>query len=278
VAQPNVIPSSTNPTIPFTVHTHAEHYGMLMGVHGLNAAFPEDILAARHRLRPETMAAETPLHDLGAISITASDSLGMGRIGETIARTWQMAHAMQEQASPAQSTIDANERVLRYLAKYTINPAIAHGLSQHVGTLEPGKLADIVLWRPKFFGVKPDLIIKGGMPAWGALGDGNAAIDVAEPQVYGPLFGGRGQAAGALSINFVSQAALNAGLSKRLGGRRQLQPVLQTRTVGKKDMRYNNATPPVRVHPVTHEVTINGERIGMEPLERVPLSRLYIVS
>ena len=251
---------------------------MLMAVHGLSAAFPEDILAARHRLRPQTMAAETPLHDLGAISITASDSLGMGRIGETIARTWQMAHAMQEQAASAPGAPDANERVLRYLAKYTINPAIAHGLSHHVGSLEPGKLADIVVWRPKFFGVKPSLVIKGGMPAWGTLGDGNAAIEGAEPQVYGPFFGGRGQAAGALSINFVSQASLDAGLSKRLRSRRQLQPVRSTRTVGKKDMRFNNAMPPVHVHPVTHEVTINGERIGMEPLERVPLSRLYIVS
>ncbi|GAC1568402.1 MAG: urease subunit alpha [Ktedonobacteraceae bacterium] len=280
VAQPNVIPSSTNPTIPFTVHTTAEHFDMVMTVHGLNPAFAEDILAARHRIRPETMAAETPLHDIGAISITASDSLGMGRIGETIARTWQMAHAMQEQSRPpsASEGIDSNERVLRYLAKYTINPAIAHGLSQHVGTLESGKLADIVLWRPEFFGVKPNLVIKGGMPAWGALGDGNATVEAAEPQVYGPLFGGRGQAAGALSITFVSQASLDAGLAKRLQGRRQLQPVRQTRTVGKKDMLFNNATPPVRVHPVTHEVTIKGERIGMEPLKRVPLSRLYIVS
>lgn len=278
VAQPNVIPSSTNPTMPYTIHTHAEHHDMLMTVHGLNPAFPEDILAARHRLRPTTMAAETPLHDLGAISITASDSLGMGRIGETIARTWQMAHAMQEQAQAVSEETDANERVLRYLAKYTINPAIAHGLSQHVGTLEPGKLADIVLWRPEFFGVKPNLVIKGGMPAWGALGDGNATVEAAEPQVYGPLFGGRGAAAGALSITFVSQASLDAGLSKRLGGRRQLQPVRSTRTVGKQDMRFNTAMPPVRVHPVTHEVTINGERVGMEPLTRVPLSRLYIVS
>ncbi|MGH2497967.1 MAG: urease subunit alpha [Ktedonobacteraceae bacterium] len=278
VAQPNVIPSSTNPTIPFTIHTHAEHHDMLMTVHGLNPAFPEDMLAARHRLRPATMAAETPLHDLGAISITASDSLGMGRIGETIARTWQMAHAMQAQAQPTPGGTDANERVLRYLAKYTINPAIAHGLSRHVGTLEPGKLADIVLWRPECFGVKPNLVIKGGMPAWGALGDGNATVEAAEPQVYGPLFGGRGQAAGALSITFVSQAALDAGLSKRLRGRRQLQPVRQTRTIGKKDMLFNNATPPVHVHPVTHEVTINGEKVGMEPMTRVPLSRLYIVS
>ncbi|HLX59379.1 MAG TPA: urease subunit alpha [Ktedonobacteraceae bacterium] len=280
VAQPNVIPSSTNPTIPFTLHTPGEHFDMVMTVHGLNPAFAEDILAARHRVRPETMAAETPLHDLGAISITASDSLGMGRIGETIARTWQMAHAMQEQTRPSSAPdgIDSNERVMRYLAKYTINPAIAHGLAQHVGTLEPGKLADIVLWQPDLFGVKPNLIIKGGMPAWGALGDGNAAVEAVEPQVYGPLFGGRGQAAGALSITFVSQASLDAGLAKRLRGRRQLQPVRQTRTVGKKDMLFNNATPPVHVHPVTHEVTINGERIGMEALNRVPLSRLYIVS
>ena len=278
VAQPNVIPSSTNPTIPFTIHTPAEHFKMIMAVHGLNPAFPEDILAARHRIHPTTMAAETPLHDLGAISITASDSLGMGRIGETIQRTWQMAHAMQAQAQSEAEDADANERVLRYLAKYTINPAIAHGLSQHVGTLEPGKLADMVLWRPKFFGVKPNMVIKGGMPAWGALGDGNAAVEGAEPQIYGPLFGGRGSAAGTLSITFVSQASLDAGLGKRLKGNRQLQPVRQTRSVGKKDMLFNSAMPPVHVHPVTHEVTINGEKIRMEPLRSVPLSRLYIVS
>ncbi len=292
VSQPNVIPSSTNPTIPFTIHTAAEHFNMIMTVHGLNRAFPEDILAAQHRIRPHTMAAETPLHDLGAISITASDSLGMGRSGETITRTWQMAHAMQmremghghehdNNAGPGSAPLliqNANERVLRYLAKYTINPAIAHGLIQHVGTLEPGKLADVVLWRPKFFGVKPNMVIKGGMPAWGAPGDGNASVEGVEPQVYGPLFGGRGQAAGALSITFVSQVSLDAGLRKRLQGQRQLQPVQQTRNIGKKDMLFNNTMPSVRVHPVTHEVTINGEKVAMEALKRVPLSRLYMVS
>jgi urease subunit alpha len=289
VAQPNVIPSSTNPTIPYTIHTPAEHFEMVMTVHGLNPAFPEDILAARHRVRPATMAAETPLHDLGAISITASDSLGMGRMGETIRRTWQMAHAMhaahlRDHAADSVANFalqDANERALRYLAKYTINPAIAHGLAQHAGTLEPGKLADVVLWRPDCFGVKPNLVIKGGMPAWGALGDGNAAVEAAEPLIYGPLFGGSGQAAGALSITFVSQASLDGGLARRLrekGHRRQLQPVRQTRAVGKRDMLFNNATPPVRVHPVTHEVTIDGQPIAMAPMPRVPLSRLYLVS
>jgi urease subunit alpha len=280
VAQPNIMPSSTNPTIPFTTHTAAEHFDMIMTVHGLNPAFPEDILAARHRVRSETMAAETPLHDLGAISITASDSLGMGRIGETIRRTWQMAHAMQAQDTNA-SLIDdgvANARVLRYLAKYTINPAITHGLSRHVGSLEPGKLADIVLWHPTFFGVKPQMVIKGGMPAWGALGDGNAAIEAAEPLVYAPLFGGRGRSAGSLSITFVSQTSLDLGLRKRWQSTRQLQPVQQTRTIGKKDMLFNNQTPSVHVHPHTHAVTIDGERIAMEPLKSVPLNRLYIVS
>jgi urease subunit alpha len=275
VAQPNILPSSTNPTIPYTRHTVHEHFDMVMTVHGLNAAFPEDILAARGRIRPTTMAAETPLHDLGAISITASDSLGMGRIGETIRRTWQMAHAMQAQESGEQL---ANERVLRYLAKYTINPAITHGLARHVGTLEPGKLADVVLWRPEFFGVKPNLVVKGGMPAWGSLGDGNATVEAAEPQSYGPLFGGRGKSAGALSITFVSQASLDAGLKKRLQSVRQLQPVQQTRRINKTHMLFNSAMPAVHVHPTTHEVTINGERIGMEPMSSVPLNRLYIVS
>jgi urease subunit alpha len=278
VSQPNVIPSSTNPTIPYTTHTTAEHFDMIMTVHGLNPAFPEDVLAARHRIRPPTMAAETPLHDLGAISITASDSLGMGRIGETIQRTWQMAHAMEAQDIPKTGRTDSNERVLRFLAKYTINPAIAHGLIQHIGTLEPGKLADVVLWRPRSFGIKPNMVIKGGMPAWGALGDGNATVEGSEPRVYGPLFGGRGRSAAALSITFVSQASLDAGLQQRLSAHRQLQPVKNTRTVGKQHMLFNDATPPVRVHPVTHEVTINGEKIGIEPLSSVPLSRLYIVS
>ncbi len=278
VSQPNVIPSSTNPTIPYTLHTAAEHFDMIMAVHGLNPAFPEDVLAVRHRIRPTTMAAETPLHDLGAISITASDSLGMGRIGETIQRTWQMAHAMEEHDLPKAGGTDSNERVLRFLAKYTINPAIAHGLVQHVGTLEPGKLADVVLWRPRSFGIKPNMVIKGGMPAWGALGDGNATVEGAEPRVYGPLFGGRGRSAAALSITFVSQASLDAGLQQRLSGHRQLQPVKNTRVVSKKNMLFNDAMPPVRVHPVTHEVTINGEKIGIEPLSSVPLSRLYIVS
>jgi len=278
VSQPNVIPSSTNPTIPYTVHTVAEHFDMIMAVHGLNPAFPEDVLAAQHRIRPTTMAAETPLHDLGAISITASDSLGMGRIGETIQRTWQMAHAMEAHEILQTGKADSNKRVLRFLAKYTINPAITHGLNQHVGTLEPGKLADVVLWRPRSFGIKPNMVIKGGMPAWGALGDGNATVEGAEPRVYGPLFGGRGRSAASLSITFVSQASLDAGLQKRLSGHRQLQPVKNTRTVSKKNMLFNDAMPPVRVHPVTYEVTINGEKIGIEPLSSVPLSRLYIVS
>ncbi len=278
VSQPNVIPSSTNPTIPYTVHTATEHFDMIMSVHGLNPAFPEDVQAAQQRIRPATMAAETQLHDLGAISITSSDSLGMGRIGETIQRTWQMAHAMEAHDTPKTGVTDSNKRVLRFLAKYTINPAITHGLIQHVGTLEPGKLADVVLWRPRSFGIKPNMVIKGGMPAWGALGDGNATVEGAEPRVYGPLFGGRGRSAAALSITFVSQASLDAGLQKRLNGHRRLQPVQNTRTVGKKNMLFNDATPPVRVHPVTHEVTINGKTIGIEPLRSVPLSRLYIVS
>jgi urease subunit alpha len=278
VSQPHIIPSSTNPTIPYTVNTVAEHFDMIMEVHGLNPAFPEDVLAARHRIRPATMAAETPLHDLGAISITASDSLGMGRIGETIQRTWQMAHAMEAYDTQKTEVSHTNTRVLRFLAKYTINPAITHGLIEHVGTLEPGKLADIVLWRPRSFGIKPNLVIKGGMPAWGALGDGNATVEGAEPRVYGPLFGGRGHSAGALSITFVSQASLDAGIRKRVLGYRQLQPVRNTRTVGKKHMLFNDATPPVRVHPDTHEVTIDGKKIGIEPLSSVPLSRLYIVS
>lgn len=276
VAQPNILPSSTNPTIPYSVHTAQEHFDMIMAVHGLNPAFAEDVIAARERIRPTTMAAETPLHDLGAISITSSDSLGMGRMGETIRRTWQMAHTMQ--ILEAQPQAVANERVLRYLAKYTINPAIAHGLSQHVGSLEPGKLADIVLWQPAFFGVKPSLIFKSGMPAWGLLGDGNAVVESAEPLVYGPQFGGRGASAATLSLSFVSQAALNAGLQQRLHTRRHLYPVQGTRAIGKKDMLFNTAMPTVRVDASTHEVTIDGNKIGIAPVSTVPLSRLFLLS
>ncbi len=276
VAQPNILPSSTNPTIPYTIHTAAEHADMIAIVHGLNSAFPEDMLAARDRIRPATMAAETPLHDLGAISMTSSDSLGMGRMGETIRRTWQMAHAMQILQSQPQEV--ANQRVLRYLAKYTINPAITHGLSQHIGTLEPGKLADIVLWQPAFFGVKPTLIFKGGMPAWGLLGDANAVIETAEPLVYGPQFGGKGASAAPLSLSFVSQAALDAGLQQRLHSHRPYYPVRHTRHIGKKDMLFNDAMPAVHVDARTHEVTIDGQKIAMEPLHQVPLSRLYLLS
>ena len=276
VAQPNILPSSTNPTFPYSLHTVEEHFDMIMTVHGSNTAFPEDSIAARERIRPTTMAAEGPLHDLGAISMTSSDSLGMGRMGETIRRTWQMAHAMH--AREAQQQEASNERVLRYLAKYTINPAITHGISHHVGTLEPGKLADIVLWNPAFFGVKPTLIFKGGMPAWGLLGDANAVVESAEPLIYGPQFGGRGGSAAALSLSFVSQASLDAGLRQRLHSHRTYSPVQHTRTIGKKDMLLNGALPAVRVDALTHEVTIDGNKIGIEPVHTVPLSRVLRLS
>ncbi len=276
VAQPHVLPSSTNPTFPYTTHTVIEHFEMIMLVHGLNPAFPEDIQAARHRIRPTTMAAETLLHDLGAISIVSSDSLGMGRIGETIRRTWQMAHVMN--SNEAQEFPYANQRVLRYLAKYTINPAITHGLIQNVGTLEPGKLADIVIWQPAFFGVKPHMIIKGGMPAWGALGDGNAAIETAQPLIYGPLFGGNGRSAAPLSLTFVSQASLDAHIQRRLQSSRLFQPVQNTRAVRKKDMLFNDQTPKVQVDALTQEVTIQGKKIALEPSGSIPLSRLYVLS
>ncbi len=276
VAQPHVIPSSTNPTFPYTTHTVAEHFEMIMQVHGLNPAFPEDIQAARHRIRATTMAAEAPLHDLGAISIVSSDSLGMGRMGETICRTWQMAHVMNR--DDAHEGLCANQRVLRYLAKYTLNPALTHGLSQHVGSLEPGKLADIVIWQPALFGVKPQMVLKGGMPAWGALGDGNAAIETAQPLIYGPLFGGHGSSAAPLSLNFVSQASLEAHIQRRLASRRLFEPVQHTRTVRKTDMLYNDQTPEVHVDARTHEVTMQGKPLAVEPVGSVPLSRLYVLS
>jgi len=271
---PHVLPSSTNPTIPYTRHTTAEHVEMVMTVHALNPALPSDVAAARDRVRPSTIAAEDLLHDRGAIAMTSSDSLGMGRIGETIVRTWQLAHANKARDG-GDDAPDDNERVLRYLAKYTINPARTHGLDSHVGSLEPGKLADLVVWRPALFGVKPELIIKGGLGAWGLLGDGNATTELVQPLVYGPQYGALGAAPASVSLGFVSQASLDNGQARAPRAVRTLVPVRGTRAVRKGDMVRNTLLPDVRVDPRTLHVTLDGELLTCDPVGTVPLNRLY---
>ncbi len=273
----NVISSSTNPTLPYTINTVAEHPEMIMTCHALNAALEDDVEAARSRVRAPTIAAESVLQDRGAISITSSDAQGMGRIGETIRRTWQLAHVMKEQFGANGG--DDNQRILRYIAKYTINPAITHGISRFVGSLEPGKVADIVLWRPAFFGAKPESVLKGGFLAWGAIGDGNASLRGAQPVYYGPYFGGIGNAQRSLSWTFVSPAAHEAGIGRILGTRRHVVPVSNTRRIGKRHMlRGNSWTPEITVDAQSFEVRANGEVMSCEPVVCVPLNQRYFLA
>jgi urease subunit alpha len=271
-ALPNVLPSSTNPTMPYTVNTLDEHLDMLMVCHHLNAAVPEDVAFAESRIRPETMAAEDVLHDLGAISMMSSDSQAMGRVGEVIARTWQTAHVMKEtRQGPAD-----NLRIRRYLAKYTINPARAHGIAEHVGSIEAGKIADLVLWDPAFFGVKPDLVLKGGAIAAAAMGDPNASIPTPEPVLYRPMFAAMGRATATTSWTFVSNVALQERtLPSQLD--RSLLPVRHTRTIGKKDMALNDAMPSIEIDPERYTVTIDGERIVPRPAVSLPLAQRYFL-
>jgi urease subunit alpha len=274
VSEPHILPSSTNPTLPYTVSTAAEHFDMIMTVHRLSRLLAEDVAAVNARIRTGTIAAESYLHDIGAISIMSSDSQGMGRIGEVVTRTWQTAHRMKELRG-AEGEHD-NARVLRYLAKYTLNPARVHGMDQYVGSLEPGKLADIVLWHPAFFGVKPQLVLKGGFVAWGIVGDGNASIRVAEPLIYRPMFGALGRAPAELSIAFTSQAALDDGLRSRLRLTRQLVPLGPTRGVRKVDLLFNSATPKVEVDPRSpHQVTVDGTLLDVPPAEALPMTQRY---
>ncbi|MGH2583801.1 MAG: urease subunit alpha [Dehalococcoidia bacterium] len=276
VREPNVIPSSTTPTLPFAVHTAAEHFDMIMGVHGMSRAIPEDLDAARDRIRPATMAAEDLLHDMGAISIINSDSQGMGRIGETVRRTWQLADAMKQRAGD--TTDDDNERILRYLAKYTINPARTHGLAAHVGSLEPGRLADIVLWHPAFFGAKPEMVIKAGAVVWSAIGEGNASIGRCEPVTYQPTWGATGNAPSRLSITFVSQLAIDHGLAEALRTDRQIVLVRGCRSIGKADLMHNAATPAIGVDPASGQVTLAGRELTCEPVRQVALNRRYFLT
>jgi len=278
-ALPNVLPSSTNPTRPYTVNTLAEHLDMLMVCHHLNPAIAEDVAFAESRIRKETIAAEDVLHDLGVLSIYSSDSQAMGRVGETFTRAIQTAHKMREQRGPLaeDGPEHENARVLRYMAKLTINPALAHGIAHEVGSLEPGKLADIVLWDPAYFGAKPKLVIKGGMIAWALMGDPNASIPTPQPVLYRPMFGAFGRAIGQTCVNFVSQASINLGVHERLGLQRRAVGVRGCRSVGKANMVRNSAMPTITVNPDTYEVFVDGELATCEPAERLPLTQLYFI-
>jgi urease subunit alpha len=278
VGQDNVLPSSTNPTRPYTVNTLDEHLDMLMVCHHLDPAIAEDVAFAESRIRRETIAAEDILHDLGAISMMSSDSQAMGRVGETIMRTWQTAHKMKVQrgALAGDPARHDNARVKRYVAKYTINPAITHGISHAVGSLEPGKIADIVLWRPAFFGVKPSMVLKGGMIATALMGDPNASIPTPQPVHYRPMFGAFG---GGLkkSFTFVSQAAYDAGIAAQLGLAKTTIPVRATRGLRKRDMIHNGATPRMEVDPETYEVRADGQLLVCEPAAVLPLAQRYFL-
>ncbi len=276
---PNVLPSSTNPTRPYTRNTIDEHLDMLMVCHHLDPAIPEDVAFAESRIRPETIAAEDILQDLGAISMMSSDSQAMGRVGEVIMRTWQTAHKMKVQRGPLpDDTAADNSRVKRYIAKYTINPAIAHGMSAYVGSVEVGKLADLVLWKPALFGVKPDLVLKAGSIALAAMGDPNGSIPTPQPVHYRAMFAGYGRSLVASSLLFVSGAALEADIGRRLGLSRQLVAVSDTRGgIGKKSMIRNDAMPKIDVNPETYEVRANGELLTCAPAEVLPMAQRYFL-
>lgn len=273
-AEPNVLPSSTNPTRPHTVNTIDEHLDMLMVCHHLNPSVPEDLAFAESRIRPSTIAAEDVLHDLGAISMISSDAQAMGRIGEVVLRTWQTAHAMKRRRGPLPGDGRAdNERARRYIAKYTINPALAHGIAEHVGSVEVGKMADLVLWEPKFFGVRPHLVLKSGFAAWAQMGDANASIPTPQPSYARPMWGGSGGSAAAGSAHFVAPAALESGLGGEFA--RRLLPVGNTRGVSKAHMVNNSATPDIRVDPDSFAVRIDGEMVEPHPASELPMARRY---
>jgi urease subunit alpha len=275
--EPNVLPSSTNPTMPFTRNTLDEHLDMLMVCHHLSPGVPEDVAFADSRIRPETIAAEDVLHDLGAFSMMSSDSQAMGRIGEVICRTWQTADKMKRQRGPLPGEQAGNDnlRVRRYIAKYTINPAIAHGIASHVGSIAVGKMADLVLWKPAFFGVKPELIIKGGFIAGAMMGDGNASIPTPQPVIARPMFGAHGGALRSCSVHFVSQAGIDAGALRGLA--RPAVAVRGCRGLRKQDMVLNDALPRIDVDPETYEVRADGELLTSEPADVLPLAQRYFL-
>ncbi len=279
VGEANVLPSSTNPTMPYTVNTVDEHLDMLMVCHHLDPRIAEDVAFAESRIRRETIAAEDILHDLGAISMMSSDSQAMGRVGEVIIRTWQTAHKMKVQRGrlPGETGENDNLRCRRYIAKYTINPALAQGIAQHVGSVEVGKLADLCLWSPAFFGVKPDMVLKCGTIAWAMMGDPNASIPTPQPVHGRPMFGAFGRARLFSAVTFVSQAALEAGVEQSLGLTRPLLPVRGCRTVRKADMVLNGATPRMEVDAETYEVRADGELLVCEPAKVLPMAQRYFL-
>ncbi|MCA9812046.1 MAG: urease subunit alpha [Nitrosarchaeum sp.] len=273
----NILPSSTNPTRPFTVNTLAEHLDMMMVCHHLNPLVPEDVSFAESRIRGETIAAEDVLHDIGVLSMMSSDSQAMGRVGEVTTRNWQTADKMKKISGhlPEDSVRNDNFRVKRYLAKITINPAIAHGVSDYVGSLQPGRLADIVLWSPQFFGIKPKLVVKGGFIAYSLMGDPNASIPTTEPVLYRPMFGAHGQTKYSTSLTFTSQLALDKGIESEINSKKKLVPVRNCRSISKKDMLYNDLTPVIDINPETYEVKVDGKIVTTKPAQTVSLARLY---
>nr|Q07397.1 RecName: Full=Urease subunit alpha; AltName: Full=Urea amidohydrolase subunit alpha [Bacillus sp. TB-90]BAA03325.1 urease alpha subunit [Bacillus sp. TB-90] len=276
---PNILPSSTNPTRPYTINTLEEHLDMLMVCHHLDANIPEDIAFADSRIRKETIAAEDVLHDLGVFSMISSDSQAMGRVGEVIIRTWQTADKMKKQRGKLQEDngVGDNFRVKRYIAKYTINPAIAHGIADYVGSVEVGKLADLVVWNPAFFGVKPELVLKGGMIAYSTMGDPNASIPTPQPVLYRPMFAAKGDAKYQTSITFVSKAAYEKGIHEQLGLKKKVKPVHGIRKLTKKDLILNDKTPKIDVDPQTYEVKVDGQLVTCEPAEIVPMAQRYFL-
>jgi urease subunit alpha len=279
VGHPNVIPSSTNPTMPYTVNTLEEHLDMLMVCHHLDRSIPEDVAFAESRIRKETIAAEDILHDMGAMSIISSDSQAMGRVGEVITRTWQTAHKMRQQRGRLAGETGDNDnlRARRYVAKYTINPAVAQGMSTEIGSVEEGKRADLVLWNPAFFGVKPEMVLVGGTIAMAQMGDPNASIPTPQPVYSRPMFGAFGRSVERGAVLFVSQAAEASGLRGDLGLAKDLFAVRGTRGIGKADMRLNDARPAVEVDPETYEVRADGELLTCEPATELPMAQRYFL-
>jgi urease subunit alpha len=277
--EPNVLPSSTNPTRPLTVNTLDEHLDMLMVCHHLDKNMPEDVAFAESRIRGETIAAEDVLHDLGAISMMSSDSQAMGRVGEVITRTWQTAHKLRGERGPltGEASGSDNLRIRRYIAKYTINPALTHGIADEVGSVEVGKLADLVLWKPGFFGVKPELVLKGGFIAWGQMGDPNASIPTPQPVFMRPMFGAYGRATGATSLAFVSQHSIDRGTVARYGLVKRAVAVRGCRTVTKRDMKLNDALPRIHVDAETYVVTADGEELRAKAAHVLPLAQRYFL-
>ncbi|VEH05355.1 urease subunit alpha [Corynebacterium kutscheri] len=276
---PNVLPASTNPTLPFTVNTMDEHLDMIMVCHHLNADLPEDIAFADSRIRKETIAAEDVLHDMGVLAITSSDSQAMGRVGEVVLRTWQVAHRMKQQRGSlaGDTTNNDNERIKRYIAKYTINPAIASGVADTIGSVEEGKLADLVIWDPAYFGVKPNIVIKSGIIARSIMGDANASIPTPQPRTMRYSFGARGAAAGRTSVTFLPTAAFEADIPEQLGIDRKFVEAKNMRTISKADLKHNNATPNIEVDPETYTLTVDGEPITSEPATELPMAQRYFL-